>query len=65
MKMNHMTIQADVLAEIHFSRRLNANISHATLTNRHITKHIWRYKPNSADCTALLYVCLKSHVATV
>ena len=51
-KTNHMTIQADVVAEIHISCCLNANVSHTTLTYRHITKHICHYKPNSADCTA-------------
>ena len=35
-----LTIQADVLAEIHIYRCLNANVSHTTLTYRHITKHI-------------------------
>ena len=36
-----------VLAELHISSCLNANVSHTTLTYRHITKHIWHYKPHS------------------
>ena len=40
-----------VLAKMHISSCLNANDSHTTLTYRHITKHIWQYKPNSAYFT--------------
>ena len=39
---------ATLLAEMHISSCLNANVSHTTLTYRHITKHMWHYKPNSA-----------------
>ena len=43
---------ATVLVEIHITSCLNANVSHTTLTYRHITKHIWHYKPNYVYFTA-------------
>ena len=53
---------AAVLAEMHISSCLSANVSRATLAHRRITKHIWHYKPNSAYFTAKgtlrRYVCL-------
>ena len=53
---------ATVLAEMHISSCLNANVSHTTRTCRHITKHNWHYKANSAyfmaKKTIWQYVCL-------